>query len=1011
MIRLLFFFIFTLFSVQVLASNAQYFPGPAQAPSVAGNAFNCRLDAVKTSCIQINEGATVVVPNAPEVELGFEDVYTSWGVKCNAINGLTPVECVQSDVRVADKGLKPLVRGHGENDLTMDDANANYETKYQDDVRLTPNDPNYVSVLILAESTITLAPGKYYFGTLTLNQNVHLVLEGETEIHINELNVLNGVFMNSDGKSSALSIWVHKQEQGEDFYSIKLGSGSVVRGNIYSVGSAYLAGYTQTKVFGAHIHGAVTAKSIVMTDGSRIFYEPLKVFDLFITPELASANTCSRIPIMFNVTDDTGDIQTDISGDLTVKATNHLDTACWATSENGNCIGPDKSVTLTAGSTELWLQNKAIGTVNVEATFNSSDTGELTSEQGNYTFKAGGFRFSPSPLKMVAGKPEKLSIEAVYGDCDPTPIPDYEGTKTLKFGEASYLQPAYLSGGAPRKPTINGNSGEQTLNINFVDGRANNAVTVRYADAGALSIPVEEVSTGKSQATLPSGSENKAMSEKLQGDAVLHVRPYTLAICDLSGKQSPATDNGRLSKAGDAFSASLKPVIWKSGDRNDGGIVMLDDSYCSRPITPSFKAVDAPAAQVLFDDVARIVTPVSGSDATLNGFTPKTNTDATSNGLYPFSTLNISDVGIFKIRSQLVSKYLDMTVNPGQRDVGRFYPSHFGLSARINPGIDPAYDDESKGFTYLEQPFSGNYVIHAMTTDNKPVKNYHVFSGANDKAAFEDWAVHDASDMTSRWEHPALPSQAAQQWKAGAGGASEVAIDGSMMVQKSASPDGPFESLRFAVGVKSPDRDGTGFTFCDENAAAQCVEKVPDPKGGSDGAKFGRGDFLFGRMRIEGFTETQDLTREQTLPVTVEVFNGSHFVTNARDNATNISTEAGVAQKNVLFSDTTVEADRAQIVLKNSANEVVQTKRVEKGTSVFHVIPPNQDKGPNREQFRFWQKLGAPTKSGLRQTWLQYRWQGDSFNEDPSAIGTFGFYRGSDRVIFKGEKNITLTGE
>ncbi|MGF1708564.1 DUF6701 domain-containing protein [Enterovibrio baiacu] len=988
MIRIIFLmFVFTPFFVM----SATLFPGPAQSPK-----------GMTQTLIDFRSNSGFVEwYGKRDIRLGFESFdYQLDGLGHYCSDGRMLFACNHDpNFRAINLNLDYL--------KTSDYGSKINDCGSQNSCNLGPSDNRYKDYKVGWQGTLTISEGIYYFDTFTMSSGSKLIINGKVEIHVNKFSSFGATSINAKGKPRDLIFYHHSQKLDIDnvaeTFSINHPTDS--KAYIYSSGLVFFQA-------NAELHGSVTARQIHMNDNAKIFYTgEYYNYELQIDPLQANSNTCSRIPITFKVTNDKGEQQTDISGSLTVKANNHLDTACWATSENGSCIGPDKSVTLTAGSTELWLQNKAIGTVNVEATFNSSDTGELTSEQGNYTFEAGGFRFSPSPLKMVAGKPEKLSIEAVYGDCDPTPIPDYEGTKTLKFGEASYLQPAYLSGGAPKKPTINGNSGEQTLNINFVDGRAKNAVTVRYADAGALSIPVEEVSTGKSQATLPSGPENKAMSEKLQGDAVLHVRPYTLAICHLSGKQNPATDNGRLSKAGDAFSASLKPVIWKSGDRNDGGIVTLDEAYCSRPITPSFKAVDAPAAQVQFDDVARIVTPVSGNDATLNGFTPKTNTDATSNGLYPFSTLNISDVGTFKIRSQLVSKYLDMTVNPGQRDVGRFYPSHFGLSARINPGIEPAYDDESKGFTYLEQPFSGNYVIHAMTTDNKPVKNYHVFSGVNDKAAFEDWAVHDASDMTSRWEHPALPSQAAQQWKTGAGGASEVAIDGSMMVQKSASPDGPFESLRFAVGVKSPDRDGTGFTFCDENAAAQCVEKVPDPKGGRDGAKFGRGDFLFGRMRIEGFTETQDLTREQTLPVTVEVFNGSHFVTNERDNATNISTEAGVAQKDVLFSDTTVEADRAKIVLKNSANEVVQTKRVEKGTSVFQVIPPNQSKGPNREQFRFWQKLGAPTKSGLRQTWLQYRWQGDSFNEDPSAIGTFGFYRGSDRVIFKGEKNITLTGE
>ncbi|MGF1766504.1 hypothetical protein L4D06_03835 [Enterovibrio makurazakiensis] len=1019
-----------LFSTTLLASsNGVYFPGPAQAPDLpasAGNAKNCgpHNPPNAKNCLQITSISTIYQPDKNPVEVGFEHAFYGDGTTCNDYGDAPRNSCVETGNRAQDKRLAVLLKqsagGVLEDDKTYPLDHTQTVHHFDDST------PNYHTFSIRYQSTVTFEEGSYYFGDVIVGENVDIVINGPVELHVNRLKLSDKVKINIKGDPKNLIFWVHQEESHDTLYSAQIGSDSTIYGYVYSVGTVKLSGTTQPGTWGTTIYGAVTAKSLVLANESIIkFGGFLDSYELTIDPMSDSTNTCSRIPITFNITDDKGEIQRDISGDLTAQATNFTDTACWATSENGLCSnGPTKEVVLRSGSTKLWLQNKAIGTVNAEATVISNETGELTSEQGNYTFKAGGFRFSPSPLKMVAGKPEKLSIEAVYGDCDPTPIPDYEGTKTLKFGEASYLQPTYAGGPAPTKPTINDKSGEQTLNVNFVDGRANNAVTVRYADAGALSIPVEEVSAGKSgdgdETDIPEAPEKNAETEKLRGDATLHVRPYTFAICDVKAQdkgQSKAAD--AFTYAGAPFSAYLRPVVWLLGDKTDSSLIDLSGKeYCSRLSTPSFWHPDAPDARVTINNTAQVVTPTGGTSASVSGATNQNHTEAI-NGRYEYPSLSLNNVGTFKLRSRVVDSYLGMTVNRADLPVGRFYPSHFMVTPEFESGVSRSHDSLHQGFTYLNQPFSGVYVINAATTFDTPVSNYHLRS---DKAVFDGWVIDPVSgypyagtDLTTRWAFTPDPSVGQQgQWKAGKNGESEWVIDGQMSIVKDAVPESPFTPLRFAVGAISFDQDNTDFVYCKNVSETGCEMRVIKPQGSGNpslsGVQIAIDDFYFGRMRIEGFTDTKTPFSEQTLPVAVEVFNGTHFVTNTRDNATIVSSEIG--KKDVLFSDKTNNAAlQAKIELRDDAKKVVKTKNVKEGRAEFHVIPPDQSAGLNREQFRYWQQLDKAVSGVVPQTWLQHNWQGSAFDDDPSAIGVFGFYRGSDRVIYKGEKNITLTGE
>ncbi|PMN93067.1 DUF6701 domain-containing protein [Enterovibrio norvegicus] len=1010
-----------MFSLSAIASKDTMFPGPAQSPRGMDNTF-----------LKFGAPGKLVWFGHKPIHAGFETYKTQSNERnkyCS--DGKSTFACTHpSNFRAKDLLLEPLT--------AADFGGKVKDCGWQKTCTLNADDNRYKSYTVGSEGgKLILNEGVYYFDYLKLSYQSSLVINGEVEIHLNEFDSYGSVDINVNGQPRDL-IFFHRNDK---YYSsvgavdkpnsgvgvtdqFSINNDTEIKAYIYSTGVVRISS-------NINVFGSVSARQLIINDSSEIryageFYQET----LDISPDTYSASACEKIPLSFTVKDASGEPIDGAVGYLDVTVASSNKEACWILPSDPNKVCHPISldnVEMKGGKAELLLSGVG-GSIDIVGTFKPLDgSGKLSGSAGPYSFSPSGYLVNDGkPVELIAGKTKTVSIKAVTSN-GPGLCETENGIHgKINFNtKMNYERP----NSGTRHAVLNGveaGDGNNLTEIKFKKGVGE--IDIDYLDAGHISVDLEAALSRKEDA----GSQRRPVpgTPPEKGRVNIYARPYTLALCEAGTPlpdESEVGKSDKFIKAGQPFNVALKPIVWSRkhmiGPKISGSSVIpwrfehCDNDWKS---TPNFWKNDAPSASVALSPIALIAAPAGGENVTIGDYS-KLNTEAIG-GRYVFNGIVIGDVGKYNLYSKLLSTYLGMAVTPSEREIGRFYPSHFGLSSKINPGVEPGYDADKKGFTYLEQPFSGNYVIHAMTTDNKPVKNYHLFSGPQDKATFDDWVINPSAgypyggvDLTFRWEHPSLPSKAREQWQEGTGGVSEVSLDGGMEIQKANMPDGPFAPLRFAVGVVSPDRDGTQFTFCPNEIERDCNLKVirpaKRPLPSIVGAEFGRGDFLFGRMRIEGFTETQNLKREQTLPVTVEVFNGSHFVTNERDNATNISTEAGVAQKDVLFSDTTVEADRAKIVLKNSANEVVQTKRVEKGTSVFQVIPPNQSKGPNREQFRFWQKLGAPTKSGLRQTWLQYRWQGDSFNEDPSAIGTFGFYRGSDRVIFKGEKNITLTGE
>ncbi|WP_281545396.1 DUF6701 domain-containing protein [Grimontia sp. SpTr1] len=1012
-----------LVSLPALASNfkeniCDIFPGPAQTNHV--DEFTGRLNGT----LWIN--ASGQISGTKDFKVGFYEINEHDGTQigpdtCSYLGETGPCE-IDTSLIVSPPVLPEF-----------QDVEENLDVYAWNFDEVTDN--GYLKKMKYRDVTLNgvevkFRSGEYWFNSLTTtagngpdDQPVpsEIIIEAEAPvvIHIRDLALNGGAKFNNLGSPDNLSIVGH--DPNSTFY---FQSNAEFKALVYNQGNVTLSGQSTRLI------GGVTANHLRVEGGNAVIgesrcFSPTE-YKLEISPKTATASGCNRIPLTFSILDSNNVLQDDVNGLLDVSVTSPNQHACWATDGMPNADCTNKwmnNVPVVNGVAHLWLGGSG-GDVSVKGTFKNSEQVEGTLEDtaGPFHFEKIGLRLNAgSPLKLVAGKEENVLIEVVKsaGNGQSCSVKHINGTFDL---EASTKYDTPSTG--TKRAYVNGISanGSNPNAITFTEGKAD--LDVRYNDAGEITIPInipifaniKEDDKGGLAIEASDGPEGKDYVSELTGDIIVHSRPYTFAFCGMPGNPDNA-----FKMAGESFGLALTPVIWSGGndltgtDLTNGTEAPLASSFCQREATPNFWKMGAPEAFVTLDETAIIKKPTGGKDAQINGIEPKAHTQVNANYRYRFNGLSISDVGSFGIRSKLTNPYLGMIVNPGELEVGRFYPAYFSLSGSITPAISDHQDSGGEGFTYMNQPFEGQYTVLAMNAKHQAVKNYHLFDDA-DKAQFVDWAMTPSSvvtgyeSLTSRWQHPS--SRLTGRWIGDGETASRFSFSGNMMVDKGSSPDGPYPELKFVAGVdpSQPDRDGTDFRFCNESTTTQCVEKLPNPDGeGEYGAEFAQGEFMFGRMRMEGFTETQDLSREQTMPVVVEVFNGQRFVTNTRDNASQISTTIG--EKEVLFSSNPDVNQQAQISLKDDAGNTINTKTVENGRSEFVVKAPAQNGNLNREQFRYWQRLDRAIGSAAPQTWLQHNWQGTQFDDDPSAIGTFGFYRGSDRVIYKGEKNITLTGE
>ncbi|KLV06167.1 hypothetical protein ABT56_08965 [Photobacterium aquae] len=912
---------------------------------------------------------------------------------------------------------------------------------------------------------VTFNQGEYWFDNLSLIEGGEITIKGKVIIHVrykieasaaintdhdaDDLTIL-AYYMDGHGTSKSCPLPLHgptrPPEVAQD-YTVKLNNAGSIRGRIYSRGPVALSNQTTMR-------GAVTACQLQLTNQAEIIGDsacfnppPAKDYFIDVTPEQDFSLTCDRQKVEFQVTDKEGLPAKGYKGEVDIATS--LSTpgkAYWYKQESGGTgsrLDASQAHSLAVddnGHLALWLKSDKIGKVSVTATL-ADDKDK--SDSGLYNFVPFKFVIADEHLPVVAGRPVDIEIKAMACSSPQSNevASGYQGERTLTLAtryDAPLTGRDSVELAAPKSDDWK----TEAIKLDFNQGRAK--AQLRYLDAGKTMLTLFDPECTLDGCEILPRSRRASLRDlgnwqRLEGSQAVWSRPYTFALCNAGGEAKPiqsatgtSVKGNAFVAAGEQFETKAKPVIWLPVDAGKSDIdaqgnargTVDSSQMCGRPITANFMASGSPGTSVeLSIPAGEGIQPhsprVAGASA---GQLFVENQSLTNQSLEdtPFSA-RWSEVGSVLLQADTQADYLGMDMNMGYRPVGRFYPKYFKV---VEAQSGTAYPQD-QSFVYMDQPFRAMLRVQAQNAQKLPTVNYGYFADKN-QLGVEVEAVDTGVDyllpnrLTDRIDFGGWPKNWGQMWQRD----SVIVPDSPLLFGRllaspavlaggrSTAPDGPYE---VAMGVLPQEMSASECQQVGCPVLAQPNIEVVACGAGQDcseprsAEQFARFATRYGRMVLDDVAGRAD--SDLTIPLRVEYWNGTEFVTNKDDDVSRFDGQYSCRQ--IL----------AQSVAIKSQSRIEGKGQVEEGvTGKKHLTAiPDPTRG-YREQARFWQKLvdANPKKAVSNdpdiacekgyageqsQPWLLFNWRGLG-DENPSAVVTFGAYRGNDRIIYRGEKGI-----
>ncbi|GEM80950.1 DUF6701 domain-containing protein [Vibrio superstes] len=761
--------------------------------------------------------------------------------------------------------------------------------------------------------------------------------------------------------------------------------------------------------------------------------------------------TCDApLGVTFQVYNSDGSAKEDYTGGITVTASNS--TALFnGTDPSGTVYDPNNQ-----GELAITLSDSVVNDVVVTATLDNSEN-----DSGQYKFVARLFRFAENvnnTSNLVAGlEVQNIAVQPLEcdEDGDVAVSDDYTGTHAVDFFSTNYKSPSSANLNREVYVQVNSNSlnSQKTINLDFgTDSTA--YINVRYDEAGIVDYRIEDEICLKDD-----GGEVTDECVTTTGTHNLNVRPWTFALCDPSGSENGLTGNSEsgalFKRSGELFSLDVIPIRYVAG-AFDPDVAVDVSGYCTsfeqggglaNPDleTKNFYPDTAPAVNVTLEAELHSPSVSLGSEADgtigsglegvpTNGI-PNVGIDGNrTSGPVLFESLLWREAGSITVTASLKDQadYLFEPINPGYRSVGRFSPNHLAM---LDEGNDPDdswiqwdYADGHDDFAYMSQAITHTFNVQAQDIDGNPTENYGLFNNA--LIVTIDYMAQTQGELpeVDFMDEDALRVEGLQTW-AGASWPKSLANDPSTLfieivdfrfMKKVHStidpyvvtqPDGPYSTTNSVFGLEvSTMIDDVNFDTLD-------IEDL-NPEEGQDpqenvGRKFPKQpDFRYGRMKMDDVGGNSG--QEIRVPLRTEYWDGDAFIVNTDDGSIDNETPVGSSY---------VSAGRfcTQVIWSNDSStsgaSLNGSDTVEQGRSEELYATHSKQSETHREQVRLWLRQGATSpqrsESGIdcntnggnftNQPWLQYNWR-DEGDEDPSAVVTFGTFRGNDRIIFKGER-------
>ena len=407
-----------------------------------------------------------------------------------------------------------------------------------------------------------------------------------------------------------------------------------------------------------------------------------------------------------------------------------------------------------------------------------------------------------------------------------------------------------------------------SMNFRFTTANSEAQFALNYADAGQITLQFRVQLPGSSPAQYLQGTSNAFV-----------VRPFGLAFPGIHHANTASGATGALFPgvaAGDNFAMTLTAYQWASGeDANNDGVPDSTANITDNGTTPNFAGTATVSATL---NTAGAAGSVSRGASCTNAATI-----ALAGGTATANDWCYSEVGNVLLAAT-VSNYLgsgqDVTGNSGWDGdttngpyVGRFRPKSFAVSnvtlaTRSDLSCAPA-----SSFTYMDEALRIGLRLTAQNAQNATTQNYtgsYAKLGANTFANWNFGALGGATNLSSRIDSGVAPTGS---WS---NGVADMTFTTALLRASPDNPDGPYAALHF--GIAPVDSDATAMGTLDLDV---------DNSGGNDHKDLGfTTDVRFGRMRLDNALGAE--ARPLPVPMLVEYWNGSGFVTNTADSCTSV---------------------------------------------------------------------------------------------------------------------------
>jgi hypothetical protein len=668
--------------------------------------------------------------------------------------------------------------------------------------------------------------------------------------------------------------------------------------------------------------------------------------------------------------------------------------------EDANC----DSTSADSSTVELSLSSVADDWSENPVTFNGSNTVELQ----KYT--AGTYQLQFDSALPSAANPDRCFVNGVESascqitfndtgflftdgnDLSKTDLPkQIAGTAydnlfihTVKLNDSTkqcQQEVAQLSGIELRRDCVNPDS--CSLPENYPQ-----AEMVAATGAGSVNLPADETYT-----TLPvvfsNGSESMNIDYGDVGEVRLAARatlPNGKVIESSSDSfvWEPAAISVSSSSIAETFSGD---IIARAGDPINVQLTALNSDGV---VTPSFGR-ESPAERLELKSGVTVNESGEGP-GTLSG---ETSFPTPSEGSASSSSIVYSEVGEPQFTAVIASGNYLSGVHPPRatptktHSPGRYIPHHFVLNTS-GFASDCEFD---AGYFYIgqPQPLDGTTQLKAVNAAGVVVENYDGdLSYVAADATLEFHPFNEDSDSTLLPEPARIkPQETDLSWSKGIG-TFPIANTPSVRYDRSSNTvEGPYNEYQLGIQYndgESCESDGTGcnyYSTIDTSGAELSSNGAPRSYYALNGPGI---QLFFARVKLENIFGPPT----EALPIRGEVqyWDGSEFRLAALDSCTAFN--ASDLNDNVATDDYD-----AQLQSQSGSNQTVKSGLLfddSASTSSQMAWLEGASRVEGIESFLF--EINVPE-------FLQYDWDGDgNYQDNPTAEGTFGIYRGSDRQIY-----------